>query len=74
MMGSALYDHVVPDEVFAGDEVIDVFCWRMEELMRGGYSPLVAGALADRADIDLRAACRLRARGCDEHTAFLILS
>jgi hypothetical protein len=54
--------------------VIDVFCWRMEELMRGGYSPLVAGALADRADVDLRAACRLRARGCDEHTAFLILS
>ena len=46
----------------------------MEELMRYGYSPLIAGALADRSDIDLRSACRLRVRGCDEHTAFLILS
>ncbi len=55
------------------DEQIDVFCWRMEELMRAGYSLLVAGALAGRTDIDLHAACRLRAGGCPEETALSIL-
>jgi hypothetical protein len=45
----------------------------MEELMRAGYSPVIAGSLADRADVDLHRACGLRAAGCSEETAFLIL-
>jgi len=55
------------------DEEIDVYCWRMEELMRAGYSLLVAGALAGRTDVDLHAACRLLAGGCPEETALSIL-
>jgi hypothetical protein len=63
----------VPDEVFAPAEEIDVFCWRMEELIRAGYSAVAAGTLADRADVDLHRACRLLVQGCDERTALRIL-
>jgi hypothetical protein len=58
----------------AEDEEIDVFCWRMEELLRAGYSVFIAGTLADRPDIDLHAACRLLVVGCPEETAVSILA
>ena len=56
------------------EEEIDVYCWRMEELIRAGYSWMAAGTLADRTDIDLHAACRLRAVGCPDETAVSILT
>lgn len=74
-MDSAVVEYLeVPDAAFNGEEeAIDVFCWRMEELMRTGYSAVIAGTLAARPDIDLHRARVLREAGCDEKTAFLIL-
>jgi hypothetical protein len=41
--------------------------------MRAGYSPVAAGALAERDEVDLHAACRLRVAGCGEIDAIRIL-
>ena len=53
---------------------IDIYCWRMEALLRAGYTQLCADVLAQDRQVDLHLACDLRARGCAEHTAYLILS
>lgn len=55
-------------------ETVDVYCWRAEQLLGAGYSPVLADALAMNDDIDLHVACDLLARGCDSKTAFMILA
>jgi hypothetical protein len=55
-------------------EAIDVYCWRVEQLERAGYTEAIAHLLAENAQVDLHAACRLLARGCPEHLAYRILS
>ena len=47
--------------------------WRAEELVRAGYEPGDAIALAARPDIDLHLAVRLMASGCPYETAMDIL-
>jgi hypothetical protein len=47
--------------------------WRAEELVRGGYDPEQAMALAVRHDIDIRSAIQLLARGCTAELALQIL-
>jgi len=63
-----VFENLSPSE-----SVIDVFCWRLEELKRAGYQDMMAGRLAENFQIDLHAACRLLERGCDEGTAYRIL-
>jgi hypothetical protein len=55
------------------DEDIDVYCWRMEQLLGAGYSQVVADELAGDGGVDLHVACDLLANGCPEKTAYLIL-
>lgn len=47
--------------------------WRAEELVRAGYEPGDAIALAGRNDIDLHLAVRLIGQGCPYETALDIL-
>lgn len=47
--------------------------WRAEELVRAGYDPSDAIALAARHDIDLHTAVRLVERGCPYELALDIL-
>ncbi len=47
--------------------------WRAEELIRGGYSPTDAVALAARHDIDLHHAIELISQGCPYELAIEIL-
>ena len=47
--------------------------WRAEELVRAGYDPSAAVALAARHDIDLHLAVELKARGCPDDLALEIL-
>ena len=47
--------------------------WRAEELVRAGYEPLDAVALAARHDIDLHSAVALVEQGCPLETALDIL-
>jgi hypothetical protein len=47
--------------------------WRAEELVRAGYDPSDAIALAGRHDIDLHLAVRLVKNGCPYETAIDIL-
>jgi hypothetical protein len=56
------------------DESLDVYCWRMEQLLDAGYGHVLADALAVDTTVDLHVACALVARGCPVETAFLILS
>jgi hypothetical protein len=53
---------------------IDVYCWRLEELLGAGYGHALADHLAGDGRIDLHLACDLLARGCDQATALRILS
>jgi hypothetical protein len=62
-----------PDLAPKDEEAIDVFCWRMEQLLGAGYSQTVADALAADGRVDLHVACDLLAHGCPEKTAYLIL-
>lgn len=55
------------------EEEIDVYCWRMEQLIEAGFSGAVAAALAGDAGIDLHLACDLLARGCPPGTAYRIV-
>jgi hypothetical protein len=50
-----------------------VFDWRLEALQRAGYPLSEAWQLAAAADVDLRFAERLLARGCPPSTAARIL-
>lgn len=47
--------------------------WRAEELVRAGYDPSDALALAARLDIDLHFAVELIEQGCPYETALEIL-
>ena len=47
--------------------------WRAEELVRAGYEPMDAVALAARHDIDLHFAIELLEQGCPLETALEIL-
>jgi hypothetical protein len=47
--------------------------WRAEELVRAGYDPAEAVALAARHDIDLHLAVELVQRGCPHELALDIL-
>lgn len=47
--------------------------WRADELMRAGYDPEGASALAARPDIDLHTATDLLERGCPADLALQIL-
>jgi hypothetical protein len=47
--------------------------WRAEELVRAGYDPSDAIALAARHDIDLHLAVELVEQGCPYETAIEIL-
>jgi hypothetical protein len=47
--------------------------WRAEELVRAGYEPSDAIALAGRHDIDLHLAVKLMRSGCPYETAIDIL-
>jgi hypothetical protein len=47
--------------------------WRAEELVRAGFDPSDAIALAARHDIDLHLAVELIERGCPYETAINIL-
>jgi hypothetical protein len=47
--------------------------WRAEELVRAGYDPSDAIALAARHDIDLHLAVGLVEQGCPHETAIDIL-
>jgi hypothetical protein len=47
--------------------------WRAEELVRAGYDPSDALALAARHDIDLHLAVELIEQGCPYETAIEIL-
>jgi hypothetical protein len=47
--------------------------WRAEELIRAGYTPTDAVALAARHDIDLHRAVELMALGCPYELAIEIL-
>jgi hypothetical protein len=47
--------------------------WRAEELVRAGFDPSDAIALAARHDIDLHLAVELIERGCPYETAIEIL-
>jgi hypothetical protein len=54
-------------------ELDRVESWRAEELIRAGYQPSDAVALAARHDIDLHQAVELIARGCPDELAIEIL-
>jgi hypothetical protein len=67
-------DTAVDVELSVKDEqAIDVYCWRMEQLLRVGYSHMLADAIAADSTLDLHLACDLLNRGCPEQTAYLIL-
>jgi hypothetical protein len=53
---------------------LEIYCWRIEQLERAGYTGALAQALAEDTAVDLHLACDLLQRGCPEHTAYLILS
>jgi len=55
------------------DKTVEVYCWRLEQLLRAGYTNVLADILAEDATIDLHHACNLLAQGCDQRTACRIL-
>ena len=61
--------HIVTDT-----ELERVEHWRAEELVRAGFDPSDAIALATRHDIDLHLAIRLIELGCPHETALQILT
>jgi hypothetical protein len=54
-------------------ELDRVESWRAEELIRAGYQPSDAVALAARHDIDLHLAVELMEHGCPDELAIEIL-
>ena len=53
---------------------IEIYCWRVEQLERAGYSGAFAHMLAEDDEVDLHLACNLMAQGCTEQTAYAILA
>ncbi len=75
-----MYEQAVTGELREGERLstraedpADIYCWRMEELERAGYSAVVADVLATHPEVDLHLACGLLARGCSERLAYSIL-
>lgn len=70
------YEVEIPriDEPVYAAEVIDVYCWRFEQLREAGYTHSISDALATNGTVDLHVACDLLAHGCPEDTAVRILS
>jgi hypothetical protein len=65
----------VAEEIDWGDEAgIDVYCWRLEQLLSSGYSGALADALAADCEVDLHQACALIKRGCPQALAYAILA
>jgi hypothetical protein len=62
------------DEIGFDDSAAELYAWRLEQLVRAGYSAAHAGELADDNCVDLHHACDLLRRGCPEATAFAILA
>jgi hypothetical protein len=60
-------------QVVRETELDRVESWRTEELIRAGYNPTDAIALAARHDIDLHAAVELLDKGCPIELAIDIL-
>jgi hypothetical protein len=60
-------------QVVEETEMDRVESWRAEELIRAGYTPSDAVALAARHDIDLHLAVELLVQGCPIDTAIDIL-
>ena len=60
-------------QVVRETELDRVESWRTEELIRAGYNPSDAIALAARHDIDLHEAVELLDKGCPIETAIDIL-
>jgi hypothetical protein len=60
-------------QVVEETEMDRVESWRAEELIRAGYTPSDAVALAGRHDIDLHLAVELLEQGCPIDTAIDIL-
>ena len=58
------------ERALSGDKTCN---WRAEELVRAGYEPTDAIALAARHDIDLHEATGLIQRGCPYELAIEIL-
>lgn len=47
--------------------------WRLDELVRAGYTPVDALVLSGRRDVDIHVAERLLRTGCPANTALRIL-
>jgi hypothetical protein len=60
-------------QVTSETELERVESWRAEELVRAGYTPTDAVALAGRHDIDLHRAVELMNLGCPYELAIEIL-
>jgi hypothetical protein len=60
-------------QVTSETELERVESWRAEELIRAGYTPTDAVALAARHDIDLHQAVELTTLGCPYELAIDIL-
>lgn len=75
-MRRALTDRDPGDETNAMPSVcnLDVVSWRFDQLTDAGYPVDIAVMLAERADVDLHAACELLERGATIHQALKILT
>ncbi len=63
-----------PEDVHAAaGELASVELWRREQLEQAGYDEHSAQLVAERADVDLHAACELVRRGCPVARAVRIL-
>ena len=52
---------------------VEVFRWRLEELLEAGYAPDDALTLTSKREVDLHLAVDLPRRGCPHATAVRIL-
>ncbi|HEY4348959.1 MAG TPA: hypothetical protein VGM80_15385 [Gaiellaceae bacterium] len=74
-------EQAIEHEVLAGTELelqnesdIEIYCWRMEQLLNAGYAHVLADALATDLRVDLHRACDLLAYGCPQAVAYRIVS
>ena len=65
---------IEPAPTYQEVRAAELYCWRVTQLERAGYSSGQAYALAENRAIDLHAACSLLERGCSEQLAFCILT
>jgi hypothetical protein len=75
-----MYEQAVTGGLREGERVAtrdeaptDIYCWRVEQLVKAGYSSVVADVLATQSEVDLHLACDLLSRGCSERLAYSIL-